>query len=601
MRNVTLALLSVFALPVADASLATEVTKQPQAKTPQLDQLDATGSQKGSTPTVQVDDVVLYQQDFNGGAAGWTTLSIQDGGGGIFWHQTPFEGDGVMECNVENSCFVASPGYGNDWTQDVTKTFSVSQVVTSLIGTVDALVAQGALPAGTANGLKAKLNAALAALAQGKTNVARNKLQDFITQVNGLVPGQLSPANAALLTGPAQNMVALLDSPPTTLTLDYLLQIETEPGFDFVSVQASGDGGTTFDTLDTIDGSSGGAFQVRSADLTPYLTNPPNVVVRFRFTSDGSYSDEDGFFLSGGAACRLDDVAVTGFGTDDFETGTNGWTASTTTPLDAAFRLELNPPQDFPPTPPAGLTGLSWVAFDPVSGILPFSEPEARLDVAIESPPIPIPAATSYFLEFDIYSDQAPFQQTGVAINWDVAAADALPCLLFTHSFNFNTTANGTFRRRFNITNFVEPGATSVVLRLRATDFFALTGNPNPPSRHGRGPYFDNVSLLAQGVTLKAAAETPPQTFALAQNHPNPFNPTTTIRFTLPTASDYSLAVYDVTGRMVRQYAGSADPGEVSVIWDGTDAAGGRVGSGLYFYRVQAGRFTEMKRMVLLK
>jgi hypothetical protein len=92
-----------------------------------------------------------------------------------------------------------------------------------------------------------------------------------------------------------------------------------------------------------------------------------------------------------------------------------------------------------------------------------------------------------------------------------------------------------------------------------------------------------------------------PTAFALSQNHPNPFNPMTTITLALPHATDYRLSVYDATGRLVRSFVGFAQPGEVTIVWDGTDGSGAHVSSGLYFYRAQAGAFTDTRRMVLLR
>ena len=88
----------------------------------------------------------------------------------------------------------------------------------------------------------------------------------------------------------------------------------------------------------------------------------------------------------------------------------------------------------------------------------------------------------------------------------------------------------------------------------------------------------------------------------LEQNRPNPFNPQTTIHYTLAAAEHVTLSVYDATGRLVRtlvnqdQAAGARD-----VTWNGHDDRGNAVASGVYFYKMTAGKFTETRRMVLLK
>lgn len=83
---------------------------------------------------------------------------------------------------------------------------------------------------------------------------------------------------------------------------------------------------------------------------------------------------------------------------------------------------------------------------------------------------------------------------------------------------------------------------------------------------------------------------------------PNPFNPSTTISFHLAETADVELAVYDLGGRLVARLAsGSLPAGEHSIPWHGTDLRGGRTASGVYFYRLTAGRLVDTQRMTLLK
>ena len=94
----------------------------------------------------------------------------------------------------------------------------------------------------------------------------------------------------------------------------------------------------------------------------------------------------------------------------------------------------------------------------------------------------------------------------------------------------------------------------------------------------------------------------PPPVARLFQNHPNPFNPATAIRFEVARASDVDLSVFDSHGRLVatvahRRYA----PGSYTARWNGTDVRGDTPPSGVYFYRLTAGGFSESKKMVLLK
>jgi hypothetical protein len=89
---------------------------------------------------------------------------------------------------------------------------------------------------------------------------------------------------------------------------------------------------------------------------------------------------------------------------------------------------------------------------------------------------------------------------------------------------------------------------------------------------------------------------------SLFQNHPNPFNPSTTISFTLPAKTKTKLSIYNIEGRLVTTLVdGTLDEGFKEVAWDGKDGRGNQVSTGVYFYRLTAGDRTLTKKMVLLK
>jgi hypothetical protein len=93
-----------------------------------------------------------------------------------------------------------------------------------------------------------------------------------------------------------------------------------------------------------------------------------------------------------------------------------------------------------------------------------------------------------------------------------------------------------------------------------------------------------------------------PGHFAVKQNYPNPFNATTKIEFSLQKSIFVELSIYDILGRKVRTLVSEhLSSGNKSVVWDGKNENGEVVSSGLYFYRIKAGDFTESKRMVLVK
>lgn len=99
-----------------------------------------------------------------------------------------------------------------------------------------------------------------------------------------------------------------------------------------------------------------------------------------------------------------------------------------------------------------------------------------------------------------------------------------------------------------------------------------------------------------------AVTEAVPVNFALAGNYPNPFNPSTTISFTLPSSGIANLSIYSITGQKVRDLvSGPLSSGAHSVTWDGRDASGKAVSSGVYLSRLSMGNHTATGRMLLEK
>ncbi len=93
-----------------------------------------------------------------------------------------------------------------------------------------------------------------------------------------------------------------------------------------------------------------------------------------------------------------------------------------------------------------------------------------------------------------------------------------------------------------------------------------------------------------------------PEGYTLAQNHPNPFNPTTSISYTLPSSQHVTLEVYNIRGQIVRTLVdGVRGAGENSVEWDSTNDDGETVSSGVYLYRLTIGDLSETKKMILTK
>jgi hypothetical protein len=98
-------------------------------------------------------------------------------------------------------------------------------------------------------------------------------------------------------------------------------------------------------------------------------------------------------------------------------------------------------------------------------------------------------------------------------------------------------------------------------------------------------------------ISVNNETEITPTTFSLKQNYPNPFNPTTKIKYDVPRLGNVKIVVYDVIGREVQTLVNERlQPGTYEVKFDGS-----ALNSGVYFYKLSAGNFTETKRMLLIK
>ncbi len=139
----------------------------------------------------------------------------------------------------------------------------------------------------------------------------------------------------------------------------------------------------------------------------------------------------------------------------------------------------------------------------------------------------------------------------------------------------------------------------------------SLDGNGGTATKTYALVYGSTLEELQENVDAANAAlnpvtpvsnDTPVKLFELAQNHPNPFNPVTNIKFSVALDGHVDLAVYDLSGRKIRTLVSETRvAGQHTVTWDGTDAAGNSVPSGMYFYKYVAGGESTAKKMTLVK
>jgi hypothetical protein len=172
--------------------------------------------------------------------------------------------------------------------------------------------------------------------------------------------------------------------------------------------------------------------------------------------------------------------------------------------------------------------------------------------------------------------------------------------------------ANGVYSTT-PVTNPVSVGEGMGFAAVRAAYTQGMTTRLVHAQVHHTGPQFRPATELgydnlcpSTGTCVTAAVEdhpAPQMRVILEPNHPNPFNPSTDIRFRLPEASPVSLRIYDQAGRLVRTLLEEAalPAGEHRLSWNGLDAGGQEVRSGVYFYELRVNGREHTRKMVLLK
>ena len=108
--------------------------------------------------------------------------------------------------------------------------------------------------------------------------------------------------------------------------------------------------------------------------------------------------------------------------------------------------------------------------------------------------------------------------------------------------------------------------------------------------------------LLTTEIAEETEETTQPRNFELYQNYPNPFNPETTIKYQIPVDNHVELKIFNILGQEVKTLVNEGrDAGLYSVKWDGTNSAGEETANGIYIYMIKAGKFTNTKKLILLK
>ncbi|MBN2102871.1 aryl-sulfate sulfotransferase [bacterium] len=198
------------------------------------------------------------------------------------------------------------------------------------------------------------------------------------------------------------------------------------------------------------------------------------------------------------------------------------------------------------------------------------------INIAVSQNNIPLYAGQTYLFEFDAYADSPRifeaelFNNDNLNINYSKIGPISL------------TTRKEHFEYEFTMKNTNDMQACIMLdASFDDTDF-----------------YVDNVSLLIIGnVAIKQETNNQPGHVKLCHNFPNPFNPATKIAYNLPKSANVSLKIYNLSGQEVETLVNTFQPaGEYKIMWQPRSLA-----SGIYFYKLQAGAFSETKKLILQK
>jgi len=406
--------------------------------------------------------------------------------------------------------------------------------------------------------------------------------------------------------------------------LTFKFKSQTEYWFDWLWVLMKGSNpGAHYDTLASFSGDFGTScsnFSVDVPDSFHTVTQP--VELRFLFGSDLSVSASDSTDALTG--CTLDDIKIASSGNvtsffDDMESGTAQWIAESPNP-GPLWHIENSPGTSLP----ASCFFLStnvWVPFQGSGfGLVP-----DFTDAMLVSPPMdltgvfsPNPPGHVLRLQFDDWVNLP--QDNGLF--WSLLISGSDDRVTWTpwmnplgHEFtasNPQCTESQQDYKEFDpyVTSAtgIQPGTRYIRLGFRIRDSKPIIPDPAGPlfiNYDTEGIYFDNIGVYhvytISGVDLVSAAPAGSRA-AIRKVFPNPFNPHTTIEFSVPTAGPVAVRVFDIHGKEVATLVDTPmTPGVYRVRWDGRGARGGDVASGMYFASIQSHGKRDTARLMLLK
>ncbi|MFC1724587.1 FlgD immunoglobulin-like domain containing protein [candidate division KSB1 bacterium] len=188
----------------------------------------------------------------------------------------------------------------------------------------------------------------------------------------------------------------------------------------------------------------------------------------------------------------------------------------------------------------------------------------------------------------------AKIEESDVVLSWDVSVDTDIKYFAVYRSDTEGFDPAGVEPVGYATTNSFADATLSV----DGTYYYAVSA---VDFSDNQSDYSAKLTFVVTGVDPETGALLPDE-FGIKQNFPNPFNPSTQIKYQLPEAASVTIKVYNILGKEIRTLVNAKESaGYKTVMWDGLDNNGVPVASGIYLYRIKAGQFNATKRMVFIK
>ncbi|MCI0552868.1 MAG: DUF5050 domain-containing protein, partial [Anaerolineae bacterium] len=454
--------------------------------------------------------------------------------------------------------------------------------ISAVIAKVQAFVASGSLNNGQGNSLLVKLQAATQQLDGGKVSTAVNQLQAFINQTKAFIDSKvLSEEEGKELVDTATDISSELSGRK---------MFWTDTGTHKIQ-RANLDGSAVEDLVTTgLSFPDGIAVDVVNGHI--YWTNGGVDDKIQRANLDGTDIKDLVSGLSQPSGIGLDLV-----------NGKMYWTDTATDKIQRA-NLDGTSVEDLVTT---GLSTPFGIALDVVNGKIYWTDRDinkiqrANLDGSNIETLITFPFGDLRHIALDVVNGKMYWADVGVIrrANLDGTTIETLVSGL---SGPFGIALDADNGKMYWTNGGVDDKIQRANLDGSAVQDLVTTGLDSPRGI-ALGIESQRSILRSSGqIATRQSVSKVPTKSALYQNHPNPFNPTTSIGFNLPEASKVKLAIYDINGREVRTLVNeSQSAGEQRVVWDGLDQLGRKVISGIYIYRIQTGEYVQSRKMLLIR